>query len=88
MDFLLYPYHILRVQPLLPRDFPKRMEFCEWYIGNVAQNPQFELQIMFTDEVNFSRNSIQNFHNNHLWCEENPHAFPKSVFSKCMGRDP
>ncbi|EZA47044.1 hypothetical protein X777_16701 [Ooceraea biroi] len=61
----LYPYHIQRVQALLPRDFPQRLIFC---------------QVLFTHEANFSRNAIVNFHNNHLWCDENPHAILESHF--------
>lgn len=80
VDFLLYPYHILRVQALLPRDFPSRVTFCQWYLENIAQNPQFESNILFTDESNFSRNAIQNFHNNHLWADENPHAVTETHF--------
>lgn len=76
----LYPYHIQRVQALLPRDFPDRVGFCQWYLQKVAENPNFDKQILFTDEANFSRNSIQNFHNNHLWAEENPHAVTETHF--------
>lgn len=80
VDFLLYPYHILRVQALLPRDFPQRVNFCQWYLQSIALNPQFESQILFTDEANFSRNAIQNFHNNHMWAEENPHTITETHF--------
>lgn len=38
------------------------------------QNPQFELLILFTGEVNFSRNVIQNINNNHLSPKENTYA--------------
>jgi len=73
-DFLLYPYHIQRVQALLPRDFPLRINFCQWFLQKIAENPLFDAEILFTDEANFSRNAIRNFHNNHFWSEENPHA--------------
>lgn len=73
-DQQLYPYHIQRVQALLPADFPKRLNFCEWLLQKITENNQFLNFILFTDEANFSRNSIQNFHNNHLWAQENPHA--------------
>lgn len=77
-DFLLYPYHIQRVQALLPRDFPLRMNFCQWFLQKMYENPLFDTEILFTDEANFSRNAIQNFHNNHFWAEENPHAILES----------
>lgn len=71
---LLYPYHMQRVQALLPRDFPNRLAFSNWMLEMVGQNPEFLEQVLFTDEANFSREAIINFHNNHVWAEENPHA--------------
>jgi hypothetical protein len=35
----------------------------------------FVPSVLFTDEAAFTRNGIMNFHSNHLWAEENPHAF-------------
>lgn len=70
----LYPYHIQRVQALLPRDFPPRLTFCQWMQARITQKPNFVGEIMFTDEANFSRDGIFNYHNNHIWADENPHA--------------
>jgi hypothetical protein len=64
---LLHPYHIQRVQALLPTDFLPRENFCRWFLNEVRANPQFLPQICFTDEANFSRDAIMNFHNNHYW---------------------
>lgn len=71
----LYPYHFQRVQALLIRDFLPRVVFCQWLINMIGQAPLFLRHILFTDEANFSRNSIRNFHNNHNWADENPHGF-------------
>lgn len=71
---LLYPYHIQRVQALLPRDFPNRLAFSHWILEMIGQDPEFLEQVLFTDEANFSRDAITNYHNNHIWAEENPHA--------------
>jgi hypothetical protein len=30
--------------------------------------------MMFTDEAQFTRDGIQNFHNQLLWADKNPHA--------------
>lgn len=73
-DHQLYPYHIQRVQALLPRDFPHRVHLCQWSLQMITQNAQFLENVLFTDEANFSRQGITNFHNNHLWAEDNPHA--------------
>lgn len=77
---LLYPYHIQRVQALLPDDFLPRIAFCEWLLYKMIQIPQLLMLILFTDEASFSRNAIRNFHNNHLWCDENPHAIFEDRF--------
>lgn len=69
LHFLLYPYHILGVQILLPIHFPMSVAFCEWCLQNIMPNPQFESHVLFTDEANFSRNVIHNFYNNRLWTE-------------------
>lgn len=81
-DSLLYPYHIQRVQALLPRDFPCRIIFCQWYLTRLAVDPNFDCKILFTDEANFSRNSIINFHNNHIWALENPHGIVETRFQE------
>lgn len=73
-DQQLYPYHIQRVQALLPRDLPQRVAFCTWLQNKIATNPGFLSQVLFTDEACFARNAIMNFHNNHVWAEDNPQA--------------
>lgn len=79
-DYQLYPYHIQRVQALLPADFPQRVVYCAWLLQQLVVSPIFLFRILFTDEACFSRNSIMNFHNNHLWCEENPHAIVENNY--------
>lgn len=75
---LLYPYHLQRVQALLPGDFPKRLTFCQWLQEKIGENPHFLARTLFTDEANFSKNAIMNFHNNHIWAYENPHGIIES----------
>lgn len=79
-DNMLYPYHIQRVQALLPADFPPRIALCQWILQTLLLIPQFLTQIMFTDEASFSRNAIRNFHNNHVWADENPHEVLEDRF--------
>lgn len=81
-DQQLYPYHIQRVQALLPQDYPPRVMFCQWMLQKIAQNPQFIADVLFTDEASFSRDPIMNFHNNHIWSEENPHAVTEARFQQ------
>lgn len=79
---LLYPYHIQRVQALLPRDFHPRLMFCRWLSHRIAQNNNFLPKVLFTDEANFSRNAIMNFHNDHFWADENPHVIRETHFQE------
>jgi hypothetical protein len=47
-------------------------------VHQCALNPFFVSSVLFTDEAAFTRNGIINFHNNHMWAEENPHAVIQS----------
>lgn len=37
---LLYSLHVQLVQPLLPRDLPLRLKFCEWLLYQQQLNPK------------------------------------------------
>lgn len=74
-NYLLHPYHIQRVQALEEGDFFPRQQFCNWLEVKCAEVNHFETLILFTDEAGFTRNGIFNFHNNHMWADENPHTF-------------
>lgn len=71
---LLYPYHIQRVQSLQQPDYAARLLFSQWFLRENAERPNFSANILFTDEAGFTRQGIFNFHNNHAWSDENPHA--------------
>lgn len=74
---LLYPYHVQRVQGLSEADFQPRMLFCNWFLQQCI-NPNFQSVVLFTDEAKFTRDAIMNFHNDHRWAAENPHAIRQS----------
>lgn len=69
----LHPYHVQKVQALLPRDYPQRVTLCQWFLRKFRTNANFLRRVLFTDECNFSRTGITNFHNTHIWSMENPH---------------
>ena len=69
----MYPYH---ARHLRPGDFVQRLEFCKWLNGN----RQLHRYILFTDEVQFNSNSVNNTHNSHVWADENPHTTVESKF--------
>ena len=72
----MYPFHKQRVQHLGPGDFAERLEFCKWLNGS----RHLHLYILFTDETQFNRNSVNNTHNSHVWADDNPHATVESNF--------
>nr|CAH7751088.1 unnamed protein product [Callosobruchus chinensis] len=37
----LYPYHVQRVQALIPRDLPLQVDFCNWLRNLISRNPNF-----------------------------------------------
>lgn len=69
-DDELHPHHLLKVQHLLPEDFPRREEFCRW----LHQNRDVNQFILYTDEAQFTRSGFFNIHNEHIWARENPRA--------------
>lgn len=79
---LLYPFHVQRVQALLPRDLPVRVNFCEFLLHQHQLNPNFTMNILVTDEAIFTRNGIHNFRNTHYWALENPHATRRTNFQQ------
>lgn len=70
----LYPYHIQRLQILTPPDHHARVGFCQWHLTKCIVNMQFVASILFTDKTGFTRNSILNFHNIHMWVGNNTHS--------------
>ncbi|KAJ4449582.1 hypothetical protein ANN_00985 [Periplaneta americana] len=73
-EYQLYPYHLQRVQALSPADYPARVRFCQWFLQLCGVNPNFPALVLFTDEAQFTRDGITNFHNQHVWAYKNPRA--------------
>ena len=70
----LHPYHLTPVQGLLPEDLPTRLEFSNWLLQREFEDDNFINNILWTDESQFTRDGINNFHNMHTWACANPHA--------------
>lgn len=68
-----HPYHVQRVQNLLPRDYAPRIEFCRTMLAKIREDPQFLNKILWTDESTFKKDGYLNLHNLHGWHIENPH---------------
>jgi hypothetical protein len=58
---LLYPYHIQRVQTLIPADYPKHTEFCQWFQHRQDRNELFSRNILACDESLFTRDGMINY---------------------------
>jgi hypothetical protein len=63
----LYPYHLQRVQHLLPGDHATRVRYCEWLQPRLHNLHD----ILFTDEAQFTRDVTTNTRNSHSWAYEN-----------------
>ncbi|KAJ4443745.1 hypothetical protein ANN_05523 [Periplaneta americana] len=73
-EYQLYPYHLQCVQAQSPADYPARVRFCQWFLQQCGVNPNFPALVLFTDEAQFTRDGITNFHNQHVWAYKNPRA--------------
>lgn len=69
----LHPYHVQRVQSLLPRDYAPRIAFCRSMLAKIREDPDFLNKILWTDESTLKRDGYLNLHNLHGWHSENPH---------------
>lgn len=70
----LHPFHFQKVQDIVLADYPRRVQFCRWVLQNL------HLNILWSDEATFTRVGLFNVHNEHLWCEANPHATRRDSF--------
>lgn len=67
-----HPFHCHIHQSLHGNDFQRRLDFCNWLLNQLSENPKFLSKILFTDEATFSRDGCVNLHNAHYWAEINP----------------
>lgn len=70
----MHPYSFQHVQAFRPGDDLRRIEFCEFMLLKIQEDPQFLSKILWTDESKFSREGITNRKNQHFWAVENPHV--------------
>lgn len=67
------PYKPTIVQGLRETDYPRRMQFSNWYVNQCEQNHDFSRLVIWTDESHFTNCGVFNRHNHHFWATENPH---------------
>ncbi|GBM73317.1 hypothetical protein AVEN_246380-1 [Araneus ventricosus] len=63
----LHPYHVQKVQALIPADYAPRVDFARWFLQQLAAQPDFSAQVLFTVESTFTREGISNTHNLHVF---------------------
>lgn len=68
----MHAYHYTCVQNLREEDYPRRRRFCENFLREVDEDPEFPSSVIFSDESLFTREGIVNSHNMHMWSDENP----------------
>lgn len=67
-------YKVRNVQELLPHDYFERMEFCEYWMNRINNDPNVINRILFTDESSFGTNGTVNKQNTRIWARENPYV--------------
>ncbi|KAJ8914075.1 hypothetical protein NQ315_014269 [Exocentrus adspersus] len=69
----LHLYHIVPHQSLNARDFDSRLDFCNWLLNMIQDDPELLLRILWSDEATFRSDGTVNRHNMHYWSATNPH---------------
>ena len=73
-DLNLKPYRPKLLQALNEDDPDRRMEFCEWILDTIEEEPTLLDRILWTDEAIFQTNGRVNRHNCVYWSDINPHV--------------
>lgn len=81
----IHPFHVQRVQALLPTDHGPRMDFCREMLRRHRADPQFLNKILWSDETSFRRIGIFNMHNLHCYAYTNPHIVRSDHFQHQFG---
>lgn len=66
------PYRTRRIHQLREGDAPRRLRFCQWFVGKCREDVTFPLNVVWTDEARVDTSGIFNRYNSYHWCTENP----------------
>nr|XP_015833260.1 PREDICTED: uncharacterized protein LOC107397488 [Tribolium castaneum] len=72
-DLHVYPYRLQSVQELQPVDFPRRLQYCQWFLDNIANNNELLEKTFFTDEAWIHLSGYTNSQNMRIWATQHPH---------------
>ena len=70
-----HPYKLQILHHLNEDDPDRRIQMCEWFLEQIAEDDDFLLNVLFSDEANFYVNGEVNKQNLRYWSPENPHWF-------------
>ena len=70
-----HAYHIILVQELQINHTQMRVEFCQWALQMIREDPRFFRYVLFSDEAKFYSDGQLNRHNCHYWSDEQPHWY-------------
>lgn len=68
------PYSLHFHQALLPSDYQRRFDFCNWALAKEDELPNFLRNVIFTDECCFAQDGTINLHNEHFWSDRNEYV--------------
>lgn len=71
----LKAYKIKVLQALIPEDKDRRVQFAEWVLNSITEEPQFLSTLMFSDEAIFQVDGRVNKQNCRIWACENPRSY-------------
>ena len=77
-----HSFHYTPVQGLEPGDMEKRQNFCRFLLLRNERDNLFLKSILWTDEAQFTRDGVTNFHNLHQWAHHNPHVCRENKFQR------
>ena len=79
-----HAYHITLMQALTPHHILARINFWQWALQMVQNDPIFFRYVLFSDESKFYSDGQLNRHNCHYWSDENPHWYrPMDYQNRC-----
>lgn len=76
--YQLYPH-------LYPTDFERRLEYCNWFIEELALNADFPSLILYSDESRFSNLGMFNKNNTRYWSQNNQHLMVEGNYQERYG---
>ncbi|PRD34487.1 UNVERIFIED_CONTAM: hypothetical protein NCL1_14461 [Trichonephila clavipes] len=84
-----YSYRPVLAQELMPGNQERRVDFCNFMLNILDENPDFLNDVLWSDECQFSIQGTINTQNRYYWSLEKPHLiYQTSAFvGECVTRN-